>query len=372
MVLGLYGSFSFISILHASLLPIANLYRIFSIAVVAFSAVLLIWENRSLKVPVWKLLISLSVLALFGIAAMVTDRSYLTAYVAFVLIADRCDFKKIVKVSLIAALSALTLILFFCLVGILTDHLYYGTGQRVAHCLGFSYYSRFPFILFLCTIMFLYLRNRKTWLIYALILVINIVVFYYTTLRLTYYLTFLLVFLDWLLGRMNKWDLSVGKWPVVSACLYPICLAFTWLVMALYNPGNRFLAWLNTALNNRIRLMHTGYSEYSVKLFGNYIAMRGNSALRDTIDYFYIDSGFAYSLLAYGLVFTIAVVFLYSSIFYYSCRTNNKNLFIWTFVIMVFTLVNNIWLSVTYNPLLMLSIPVLGEIRKQRRKSLRK
>ena len=372
MVLGLYGSFSFISIMHASLLPIAALYRIICIAVIVFSAILLIWENRSLRISVWKLLISLSVLVLFGIAALVTDRLYLGAYAAFVLIADRCDFKKIVKVSLIAASGALLLLLLFCAVGILTDYLYYGSGQRVAHCLGFSYYSRFPFILFLCTIMFLFLRKKKTLLLYAAILAVNFVVYYYTTLRLTYYLTYLLVLLDWLLNRKSKWNLSSGKWPAVSACLFPIGLAVTWLAMVFYDPGNRFMSWLNTLLNNRIRLMHKGYLEYSVKLFGNYIAMRGNSALRDTSDYFYIDSGFGYSLLAYGLIFSVAVVFLYSLIIYFACKTNNKSLFIWALIIMIFTLVNNIWLTVTYNPLLMLSVPVLGEIKKQHRQSLRK
>lgn len=69
--------------------------------------------------------------------------------------------------------------------------------------------------------------------------------------------------------------------------------------------------------------------------------------------YFYIDSGYIYAILGYGVLFTLVVIFMYSYLIYYATKRNDKNLFIWLIIVLVFTVVNNTWVSLAVNPVLM-------------------
>ena len=126
---------------------------------------------------------------------------------------------------------------------------------------------------------------------------------------------------------------------------------------------------LNSVLNSRLSLAQNGYFDYGIKLFGNYIEMEGNSALEEAMEYFYIDSGFAYSLLGYGLLFTLVAMALYSILFYYSCKTNNKAMFVWILSIWIFSFVNNVWVSVDINPILVLSLMALTQLGIKKKSS---
>ena len=90
--------------------------------------------------------------------------------------------------------------------------------------------------------------------------------------------------------------------------------------------------------------------------------MLGNNAGRVIDNYFYIDSGYAYSLLGYGIVFTVLIIFMYSVIYYYCCKNNKKKLFIWITAVALFTMINNTWITLEYNPLLFLFFPVFRDL----------
>ena len=96
--------------------------------------------------------------------------------------------------------------------------------------------------------------------------------------------------------------------------------------------------------------------------------MAGNSVLGNPVKYFYIDSGFAYSLLGYGLIFTVIVVFLYTVLFRYSCFVNDKYLFVCITAVLFFTMINNTWVTLNYNPMLLFSLPALEFLQARRGK----
>ena len=80
--------------------------------------------------------------------------------------------------------------------------------------------------------------------------------------------------------------------------------------------------------------------------------MHGNEYNKTVHNYFYIDSGYIYSILGYGMLFTITVIILYSILYEKSCKDNNKIIWIWLTATMIFTIVNNSWVTLPYNPLL--------------------
>ena len=135
--------------------------------------------------------------------------------------------------------------------------------------------------------------------------------------------------------------------------LYIIFPCITWFICSNYNKFNKIYKELNVLFSGRLSLSNTAIQRYPIKLLGQYIEMNGNSYGLYSSNYFYIDSGFLYSILGYGLIFTIIVIFMYSYLFKYACQNNNKVLFIWLTAILVFTVINNTWISLNYNPILL-------------------
>ena len=154
---------------------------------------------------------------------------------------------------------------------------------------------------------------------------------------------------------------------VLSGMLFPLGIVGTFIVMLQYNPEDANWVALDRMLHYRLSLMHEGYLRYPISLFGNRVEMTGYNALRTVTqeEYFYVDSGFAYSILGYGLIFTLVAVALYSLLYVYSCRKNNKHLFAWLTCILLFTIMNNVWIDVYWNPALLLSFAAYEEISGQ-------
>ena len=167
----------------------------------------------------------------------------------------------------------------------------------------------------------------------------------------------------------SKLNLNTKMKRILSIMAFPIGISMIFFSLVKYDPNNTVWNQLNSVLNSRMSLAQNGYFDYGIKLFGNYIEMEGNSALEEAMEYFYIDSGYAYSLLGYGLLFTLVAMALYSILFYYSCKTNNKAMFVWILSIWIFSFVNNVWVSVDINPILVFSLVALIQLGKVKRNS---
>ena len=357
--------------LDASLLPVGTIMKVdrygTMLALIVLFAVGCFNKGFSIK----KIVIFTITAIVFSIAALITDRSRLVIFAMLIIVAPLLDLRAehIVKFFLLTMVLVLCLILIFCKAGIIED-LIYINGTRKAHCLGFSYYSAFPYRVFLCLLMYLFLRNNRISIIEcAFLLGISFVVYILTTTRLTFILSVFSVVIDFFLMKGSKLNLNTKMKRILSIMAFPIGISMIFFSLVKYDPNNTVWNQLNSVLNSRMSLAQNGYFDYGIKLFGNYIEMEGNSALEEAMEYFYIDSGFAYSLLGYGLLFTLVAMALYSILFYYSCKTNNKAMFVWILSIWIFSFVNNVWVSVDINPILVFSLVALIQLGKVKRNS---
>lgn len=331
-----------------------KLVKVFTVAVLAF--VYICHKEFKLK----KIVTSLVILITFFFAAHSTDRNVILIAALFILCADVTSFRKIVKASLMTASAALLCIIGMSQVGILPDYLYTHEGMP-AHSLGFGYYSTVPFIVLYCVLQYMYLRKNLAWFELAGIFVLNYITYRVSSLRLSYYLSILLLIMYIVLIKFDMIALDKGKWKYIACLFYPVGFLFTVWSAKHYTIQGRIWRIMDDILNNRISLSNTAMNRYPITLFGQYIDMQGNLYHVVNYNYFYIDSGFIYSLLGYGLLFTIIVLFMYSYLFRCSCEENDKMMFIWLMIVLIFSIVNNSWLNITFNPILLCFMMYFGK-----------
>ena len=98
--------------------------------------------------------------------------------------------------------------------------------------------------------------------------------------------------------------------------------------------------------------------------------MTGNMAIGKESDmkYFYIDCGYIHTLLTYGILFTVLILVLYAAIEYYAVVSGDLILFCIVITILFGNCINNLWLRLDINPILLLSFSALSTKRKSRLK----
>lgn len=371
-VLLVYGIYCYVSLLDESLLDLGFFMKLVKWGTLLFLLYVLFIEFLTAKRSFKTFVLCVLVIIVFSAASIVTKRPYVATYALFIMLCAGAEKEDVFRTSLLSVGAAVITIFLLCRIGVITDYIYYGISdniQRNAHCYGFTYYSKMPFILFYCLLTYLCLRREKMRLIeYVGILLLNWYIYRQTTLRLTYYLTIFVVIAAFTLSRIRNLNLNRKPFRILASIGFPVGLLAIYIIMLLYDDSNVFWTSLPGSLHARIRLNAEGYHTYGIRLLGSYIKMAGNSVLGNPVKYFYIDSGFAYSLLGYGLIFTVIVVILYTLLFRYACFVNDRYLFVCITAVLLFTMINNTWVTLNYNPVLLFSFPALEFLQARRRK----
>ena len=96
--------------------------------------------------------------------------------------------------------------------------------------------------------------------------------------------------------------------------------------------------------------------KYGIRLFATRVQQFGNTAkvYGSAESAFYIDSGYVYSVIAYGIIFTVLVLVLYTILFRYLYQTNEKILYLWVATMLFSSIMNNFLYDIMNNPVLFL------------------
>ncbi len=304
----------------------------------------------------WKLLTEVIIFLAFCTAAFSTRSWQLIIIFSLLLCSVYAEFDEIVKVSLYTNSIVTLVIIFLSLLNVIPDYTYVHDGIT-AHSYGFYYYSNAAYIFLYCVVMFLHLKRGKVriWN-YLEIIVLNIVVYQVFTTRLVYYLVFVLLIIYLVFSRIN---LNRMIWKVTAAVIYPLMLAVSVLSTHLYMESGSGSFWrmIDEMLSFRISFNARALVSYGVKLFGQYIPMIGGTDVvygnASESSYFFVDCGYYYSLLCYGIIPTMIFIIIFSYMGIQACKNNDREIFVWLLLLAVFMLVNNYWLSVATNPILL-------------------
>ncbi len=343
--------------------------RLASVAVIAILVLkwLLDEEFTGRKLIIWLCVFSL----LFIIAI---TNNYLNILVVFALIfsAQNIKFDDILK----CIIFIFTIVTLFVIcswgVGILEDYTFEHSIAilvSTAHSLGFKYYSTLGFIAMSVTAIYLYL-NRDCGYLQLIILTFLNTLFYFvhtTTLAIVFVYLIIAAYVV-----AVKWKLFKLKWKIWDyiAMLTPIgFFTFTVGAVLLFDNGvlSMDIPFLRTIVD-RLEYSIQAIDEYGIHLFGSEVEMYGNTAA----DYgsaesaFYIDSGYMYILIAYGVIISLVIIILYMIVFHYVYLQHDAYVYLWLLCFLGICCINNFVVAISYNPLLFLLPKALFDIADEK------
>ena len=272
--------------------------------------------------------------------------------------ATHIDTYKIVKSSVINNALFLTMVIVPAMLGFIPDDIYYH-GNMKAHCLGFAYYSNIPYIVLMETIVGYYLTRSKRQEILFLILSfpVHILVYKICTVRLVLYVYILFLILILMLNFIKRKHYKfLGR---VATFLYPVTGALV-IVASFKYKDSAILSVINLMINYRLQFNLQGFERYGVTLFGQKIENTQGYIDENFVNhYFFIDCGYVYMLIGYGLILFIIIMLIYTLLSRYAVKTYDIKLMSWCFTICVFSIINNIMFNTALNPLLIIGIKLL-------------
>ena len=269
------------------------------------------------------------------------------------------DVRKIVKSSVINNAIFLCIVIIPALLGFIPDDIYYHENMK-AHCLGFAYYSNVPCVILMETFAIYWLiRSKKMERLFLILsLPVHILVYKVCTVRLEFYVYIIFMLAVLILGSIN-----VNKQHKFMTCIatfmYPLAAVSVILASLKYKSSAIIFAF-NEMINSRLKFNLQGFEQYGVNLIGQRIKSNQEYIDQNFVNhYFYIDCGYVYMLIGYGLILFAIIMFLYTYLSHYAMKTNNIKLISWCFAICVFSVINNIMFNTALNPLLILGIKLL-------------
>ena len=310
------------------------------------------------------------IIIVIAIGFLITAHLHLISFgvtVLLIVTALNIDAKKIIKISVLNNIFFMAIVVLPALIGIIPNEIYDHNGVN-AYCFGFQYYSSLPNLVFSITI-FTYLLadtkiKRRIVLLFSL--PIQLIVYKYCTVRLILYLYFIFLVLAVIAEfyDIRKEHKIISK---ISTIMYPVMSIMTFIISFIYSRSN-ILIKINEILNYRFGFNELGFSRYGITILGNKIITDAGTIDANNINhYFYIDSGYVYALLSYGIIFFVLIMVMYSILSKNAAKNNQSRLLIICAIICIYSVINNLIFDITLNPLPLLAFQVIMNNRQAQR-----
>ncbi len=283
------------------------------------------------------------------------------------------DFEKIVKALFLNTIIWSLLIAAACTVGIIPDYIYdHQLGGKImtAHSLGFKYYSTLGYFSMAVTMMWIYLRKKVHILELIVLAVCNYLLFLVHTTNLSFYLTLLFMAAYFCVEKVHLIRFADKFWKFFATILpFSLC-SITVLIVFAYKKGlfKVGISWMNTIVG-RLEYSVEAIERYGIHMFSTRVEQLGNTALvyGGESSAFYIDSGYVYSIIAYGIFFTVISLMAYTVLLRYLYMTKQRVLYLWIVTMLFASIMNNFLYDIINNPVLFLiPVAVLGNKGQER------
>ena len=257
--------------------------------------------------------------------------------------------------------------LVFSLMGIIDMYTVMSDAHGLRYSMGNTYPTDFAAGVFYMLLAYTYLK--KTWKTrYSVIwAVITITTYLMTKAQTSFILSILFIsgltltiFDRYPSYFKNRIENFIKK---ISIIVFPAFAGVSYLIVYMFEQGNAYTQILNVITNYRIGFASKFMNDYGVNMFGNYIEMTGAGWGTSTSDvYYYIDNGYYYSILFYGILLTVLFLVGFSM-----CAFKSKELLL--NYILIFIAINALleprFVNYLYNPFLMLLGSLLYSCNKE-------
>ena len=262
--------------------------------------------------------LTLVVLLLFSCVIYVTTGDYIfMELIALMITAVNLDFSEIIEKDYKIRLIIFALILSCYFLGFVEKDIFY-RGSEIRYAFGFNHPNTFAFFILILLWEFLYLNKNKLNIKKILLCLVPA----FILLELSDSRSSELAVLAFLaLLAVNKTKKSTIK-SFITSNLFLIFTIVSVTITVLFNQRNITIVNLNKVLSSRIWMQEYYYLRYPINLLGNTI----------TYDYT-IDNVYFKTLINYGIVGTLAMAHIYSSMLK-TARKKNDSL-VYNFIIVL-------------------------------------
>lgn len=343
------GSYAFLIGINISLLMGDNVSRGIIDTLYSILLVFMFVVRRHYKLK--ELGIFIITVFTFLFAGYHTRRIFILTYALFLINAFHySSFNKLVKAVIVGALSSRFVVILMTLIGVIPNLVLSRRGGD-GYCLGYDYVWQVPYGVFFSFLSYFYLKgNNIKWSDIFISLIINHLLYLTCRVRLVYYLWYFSELLYILFIKLNIVKRFGNVITGVLILAFPVLFLAELYLGYNYNSTNPIITIINSFASGRLRLNYVALSTYPVTLLGQFIETSKASL---TTQYFYLDSGYLYTLLGYGVILMTLVLIMYCYLTWYACSTNNKSMVIWLIMVMLFTVSNNGWIFFEFNCLLL-------------------
>ena len=225
------------------------------------------------------------------------------------------------------------------------------------HTFGFIHYFGFSLRVLSATILFLYInrKNNLNTYVYFVIVAINLLIFSLTYTRLHILLLLLFLSLYLLYYKFDYFDFSKEKYKYIGLLSYSVCQTiFLILIVAPFAGLDYFRDLWDYAFSGRMVSSLYYFAEYGINLMGNEVTMSGIGQAADSGEYdFYLDAGYAYWLIVFGIIYTLFILTSYSYLFFRAYILQNWALYTWLIVFCVGNFINDFYSNADINPVIL-------------------
>ncbi len=315
------------------------------------------------KLAVWA-----CVFLLMFVVAIANNYLNLFVVIALVFSAQDIEFDDILKCILLCLCILTLFVIGSCGLGILEDYVYphhIVSFIDTGHSLGFKYYSTPGYIAMALTAMYLYLDRHCGYIRLILLTAANILFYLIHTTALAIAVSLIMIAAYVVTVKWSWFKFQKKIWDYL-AILAPLGFFSGTVLLVLLYAGDGFsinIPILST-IASRLEYSIEALEEYGLHLFGTRVTMYGNTALfyGEADSGFYIDSGYIYMLIAYGILVSIVVIICYMILSHYVYMQHDAYGYAWLIVILAICSINNFVFSVDYNPLLFLLPKALFDV----------
>lgn len=304
-----------------------------------------------------KVVLESIIIVIIGVFCYInSSRTEILALIMLLIGMKQVHFDVVIKTFLWVYGLVTIFALFFSLMGIIDMYTVMSDAHGLRYSLGNTYPTDFAAGVFYMLLAYAYLK--KTWKIrYSVIwTVITITTYLMTKAQTSFILSILFIigltltiFYRYPSHFKNKIGSFIKK---ISIIVFPVLAGVSYLIVYMFEQGNVYMQILNVIVNYRIGFASKFMDDYGINMFGNYIEMTGAGWGTSTSNvYYYIDNGYYYSIVFYGILLTVLFLVGFSM-----CALKSKELLL--NYILIFIAINALleprFVNYLYNPFLML------------------
>lgn len=299
-------------------------------------------------------LFSLLVFLIFFISFKNSNSSYILSLILILFGAKNIGLNQVVKIHFFVYFSIMIISLFLSLLGVIENYTVYNASQGIRYSLGNTYPTDFSAGIFYLILDIIFLKKQK-WKLFDsfLVVILSFVVYIYTRALMSFTLCIIVNLLLIIINSRKKFFRIISKKiSQLLIIIYPL-LALISICATIFSTRVNFLENVNEILDNRLSYGLLAIEKYGFSLLGRNIQFLGNGWGTEATQssYFYVDNGYLYTGLVYGLVILIFFS-LMLSIVGFRIRKKTSVLTLILFIVAFSALGEPRFINFLYNPFL--------------------